>query len=200
MTDLWLNRIKLAVAALLFIGLVVVVRHQAVLSERSRQSAALLEVTRDSVRQFSKALDEAKKNIVSATSKVDTLWRVRTKIITVADSHRTSADSAFVLVPATDSLACKALWTAFAERTTECAHLRKVVKADSVVLIGVRDNLLVAAQQLVGFQQRVDDLNTKLGLVSRPFQCKILFFPCPSRTAMFFVGSVAGYVISKKVD
>jgi hypothetical protein len=101
-----------------------------------------------------------------------------------SDSLGQIADTASQVGPIRDAL--------LAERASGAVCRATLTVADS--------GWSACGQRAALAETRAARLDSLLRVGVKVTQCRILLFPCPSRTAMFFLGTGAGIVVSKALQ
>lgn len=162
---------------------------------QAEQSAEALKLTKDSLTALSDTLTALKGQLVLAHGRVDTV-RLRSNVtVQKASTWSQVADSLRNLAKTDTGQSCPLIQKAYDARSSECALLKVAVQQkDSAIQIG-QMALTEATASLLGMQRTTDDLRNQLKIVTKPYVCRILFVPCPSRTVTFFLGAVGGSVL-----
>ena len=161
-------------------------------------SRLALHQSQDSLQTLKGTVASLQHDLLTAHGRVDTL-RVRSdKTVAQAGSWGRVADSIRNGMTIRDTASsCKPILDAYNARTTECDLLKVAVQQkDSAIALG-QIALVDASSKLLGVQQTVVGLQKQLLTVARPYTCKVLLFPCPSRTMTFVLGLVGGAVVMR---
>lgn len=186
-----------------FFVLVSIAYHNAgIAEEQARQSLQALNESKDSLKAMKDTLGQLRLDLSVAHGRVDTI-RIRSSVtVAKADSWAHIADSirnSFPIAVLDTGRACRPLLDAYNARTSECALLRvAAAQKDTAIQIG-QVALVNANASLAGLQTTVVGLQHRLDIVTAPYTCKVLLFPCPSRTMMFVFGVVGGGVAAKAI-
>jgi hypothetical protein len=136
------------------------------------------------------SLAAARAQMATTQARVDTLWRTRTVVVRLSDTLGHRADSLILLAPTDSGKVCTALRAAYDARTSECAQLRVAVALDSQAIMAGQMQLGQSQKSLLLMSGTADSLHRALTAMAKPLTCRILFFPCPSRTMTFLLGAV----------
>lgn len=163
-------------------------RHQSIQEQES--AVALKNATGISV-ALRDSLVAARSAMVNTQGKTDTLWRVRTVNVLVADTFHHKADSIIMLAPP-DS-ACTLVRQAYDARTSECTQLRVAIVMDSQAVRLLTTRLDTATHQLWDALSAIDDVNAQLKIAVKASGCHIVpFISCLSRKDSFIAGTLIG--------
>ena len=194
------------VAAVFFVLLVAIVyRDAGRREEAARQSLVALNESKDSLKAMKDTVGQLRIDLSAAHGRVDTIRLRSNATVAKADSWGKIADSirnsvnVIGRIPDDTGVVCKAILDAYNARTSECAQLRLAVsQKDSAIQVG-QHALEVANTSLTGFQRQIADLQHLQGIVVKPYECRWLFFPCPSRTMTFVLGALGGAVAARAI-
>ncbi len=138
--------------------------------------------------------------VQTAKARVDTIRLRSNQTVAHADSWQRVADSirhttAFV---AADTIPiCQAMRQVLDAKTSECAQLRiAVAQKDTAITVG-QIALVEARSSLLTLGRQLDSVQAQHLKIAPPYQCKILFIACPSRTLMFALGALGGFAARK---
>ena len=141
----------------------------------------------------------ASRDTVTLQAIHDTIPKIITKIRTVVlapvDSAWAKADKAIALVPASDS-ACH---LAYDGLKSGCEILRAQVVKDTATFAWIRDSSEAVKQREVQQATLAGKASAKVDTVVKEKSCKVLFFPCPSRSLIGGLGTLLGLGIGLKV-
>ena len=136
----------------------------------------------------------------AAKARVDTVRLRSNQTVAKADSWAKVADSILhsaAYVRSDTIAACRPVLDALGAKTSECELLRLAdAQKDTAIQIG-QMALVDARSRLVGLQAVLDTVQAKQSLVAPPYECKVWFVKCPSRTVMFVLGVLGGVAARK---
>jgi len=85
------------------------------------------------------------------------------------------------------------------QRVDTVVILQEIARADSSAYASCSVALTACEQRALSAEQEADSLTMRLTAQLRVGKCRILFLPCPSRTAMLFIGAGLGAAAAVKL-
>jgi hypothetical protein len=85
------------------------------------------------------------------------------------------------------------------QRVDTVVVLQEIARADSTAYASCSVALSACEQRAASAEREADSLAARLTAQLRVGKCRILFLPCPSRTAMFFIGGALGAAAAVKL-
>lgn len=164
---------------------------QAAASEKEQQ--AILTKTTDSLKVLEKLAVHDTVILTHEITKLDTILRIRTVVLTKVDSAWMRSDSLIALVPPSDT-ACH---VAYEGLKSGCELLKAQVTADTAIFRGLRDTLGAVQRDNVRQAGLARQAQARLDTLSSLKSCKILFVPCPSRTVTGILGLLGGFALGR---